>query len=611
MSAQMAHGLFCLVLLKLIVPVPAAWFWWPSVERALPTAARFTAWVRQDEAPPAAVATPTAPVSVPVPMPLPAQIELPTTGDVGASLADVSNPQPTVIVAPPAPPERTVPATAPPLAGASVSVLSLQAMLMLGWSLIVVLLLVRFHRAILMTRRMVRDAVPLSPDCLPIDVDSLGRAVGLRGSVRWVVNFDLNSPAVAGLVHPAVVLPPDLSDSLTPKQLSWVLLHELAHVRRGDLWVVVGQRVLQAFFFFHPAVHLANWLIDELREYACDDAALAASKTSRHVCGEGFLAIVERSVERSPVARPALGLFESRLLIRRRLIRILDEGRQVHARLSPRAAFGLLFLALLLLPFGWPRDVKAFPHDGASPPMDRISPAAAATPLPVGPREPASFRPGVIWHAEGRREARAEAGRGAVQQDGAAVLALAYSPDGSIMASAGDDAVVLLRNVDSGRLVGRLQGHGDAIACLAFSPDGKTLATGSYDRTIKLWDVSSGRAKQTLIGHTNWVFSVAFSPDGALLASAGHDKMVRLWDLASGRETAALAGHSASVRAVAFAPSKSARLLASAGADREVALWNLRDLSVRAVSRGTRGPFAQSRLRLTGPHLRPEARMAR
>ena len=129
----------------------------------------------------------------------------------------------------------------------------------------------------------------------------------LRGPVRWAVNFDLNSPAVGGLLRPAVILPPDLDESLSPKQLTWVLLHELAHVRRGDLWVVLVQRVLQAVFFFNPAVHLANWIIDELREYACDDAALAACKTSRRVCGEGFLAIVERSVERAPWRRRRSG----------------------------------------------------------------------------------------------------------------------------------------------------------------------------------------------------------------------------------------------------------------------------------------------------------------
>ncbi len=424
---------------------------------------------------------------------------------------------------------------------------------MLGWASIVAVLLARFLRATRTTRRLMREAVPLRPEWLPIDVQALPRALGLRTPVRWAVSHQLNSPAVGGLVRAAVIIPPDLSDSLTPKQLTWVLLHELAHVRRGDLWVVVVQRVVQAVFFFHPAVHLANWIIDELREYACDDVALAACKTSRRVCGEGFLAIVERSVEPVPAAVPVLALFDSRLLIRRRLIRILDNSRTVHARLSPGAALGLLLLALVVLPFGRPRDVSAAPDIHLRTLGNRaVAPRKPDPDLP----EPTSYRPGAVWHRQRQATGHRDTGNGEKPspEGRPVVLALAYSPDGSTLASAGDDAVVLLRDLASGRTIGRLEGHRDAISCLAFSPDGKTLATGSYDHTLKLWDVASGREKLELVGHTNWVFAVAFSPDGSSLASAGHDKTVRVWDAVTGRETSRLSGHTASVRSVAFAP---------------------------------------------------------
>ena len=116
--------------------------------------------------------------------------------------------------------------------------------------------------------------------------------------MRWAVSPQVTSPAVGGLLRPTIVMPPDLDDGLTAKQLNWILLHELAHIRRGDLWVVLIQRVVGAAFFFHPAVHLVNWAIDQLREYACDDVALAAAHASRHSCGEGFLD------HRRPVGRP-------------------------------------------------------------------------------------------------------------------------------------------------------------------------------------------------------------------------------------------------------------------------------------------------------------------
>ena len=69
---------------------------------------------------------------------------------------------------------------------------------------------------------------------------------------------------------------------------------------------------------------------------------------------------------------------------------------------------------------------------------------------------------------------------------------------------------------------------------MAFSPDGTKLASGSADKTIRLWDVSSGKAiGEPFQGLSDWVRSVAFSPDGTKLASGSVDKTIRLWDVSS------------------------------------------------------------------------------
>ena len=80
----------------------------------------------------------------------------------------------------------------------------------------------------------------------------------------------------------------------------------------------------------------------------------------------------------------------------------------------------------------------------------------------------------------------------------------------------------------------QLPGHTDAVNAVAFGPDGELLASASNDRTVRLWEVESGKQRgEPLTGHTDAVFGVAFSPDGELLASA--NKTVRLWGVATGK----------------------------------------------------------------------------
>src|SRR5262249_20891809 len=116
-------------------------------------------------------------------------------------------------------------------------------------------------------------------------------------------------------------------------------------------------------------------------------------------------------------------------------------------------------------------------------------------------------------------------------------------------------------------------GHTSGVMSIAFSPEGSTLASGSSDTTVRLWDVATGRALRAFAGHTSGVMSIAFSPEGSILASGSDDTTVRLWDVATGRALRALEGHTNVVRSVAFSPEGST--LASGSADNTVRLWHI------------------------------------
>src|SRR5437762_351650 len=123
----------------------------------------------------------------------------------------------------------------------------------------------------------------------------------------------------------------------------------------------------------------------------------------------------------------------------------------------------------------------------------------------------------------------------------------------------------------AGPEVRKLQGHGGSVLAVAFAPDGKVLASCSRDTTIKLWDPASGELTRTLTEHTGDVYTVAFSRKGDMLASGGKDKTIKLWDAKAARLIRTLEGHTDIVRSVAFAHDD--KTLASVGVDRTVRLW--------------------------------------
>jgi WD40 repeat protein len=96
--------------------------------------------------------------------------------------------------------------------------------------------------------------------------------------------------------------------------------------------------------------------------------------------------------------------------------------------------------------------------------------------------------------------------------------------------------------------------HTPGICGVAWSPDGSKLATASWDNTTNVWDVDTGRVLFTLSGHQTSVVSVAWSPDGSKLATASGDKTAKVWEAHSGHELFTLAGHQEAVDSVAWSP---------------------------------------------------------
>jgi WD40 repeat protein len=138
-----------------------------------------------------------------------------------------------------------------------------------------------------------------------------------------------------------------------------------------------------------------------------------------------------------------------------------------------------------------------------------------------------------------------------------AVLALSFSPNGSLLASGSGRASrggeIKLWNTTDGSLVRSIpQPHSDTVVSLAFSRDGSWLASGGTDRLAKMHELATGNTVRNFEGHTGHVLGVAWQANGRRLATAGADNVLKIWDVTSGEQQRTIGGLGREVTGVRF-----------------------------------------------------------
>ncbi|KAG8942894.1 hypothetical protein FRC03_002834, partial [Tulasnella sp. 419] len=153
-----------------------------------------------------------------------------------------------------------------------------------------------------------------------------------------------------------------------------------------------------------------------------------------------------------------------------------------------------------------------------------------------------------------------------------AIYAVAYSPDGVLIASGSDDKTIIVWDSRTGAQIHSLEGHSKEVLAVDFSADGSLIASGSNDRSVRIWSSITGTLVHTLDGHSDNVRAVSFSPIGNIVASGSLDKTVILWDSVTGSRIMILDGLSDSIWSVAFSPDGTK--IAAGSSDLSIIIWD-------------------------------------
>lgn len=151
---------------------------------------------------------------------------------------------------------------------------------------------------------------------------------------------------------------------------------------------------------------------------------------------------------------------------------------------------------------------------------------------------------------------------------------VAWSPDGSRIASAGSDKTVQVWEARTANPVLTYSRHAQEVLSVAWSPDSSRLVSTDSEHIARVWQAQTGQHMLTYLGHADQVWTAAWSPDGALIASAGGDKTVQVWEAATGERLLTYRQHKGTIDALAW--SSDGTQLASASDDRTVHIWQAR-----------------------------------
>jgi len=237
--------------------------------------------------------------------------------------------------------------TAP--ADSALTPLTWQAVLFVLWLVGVFAFLVVLVQRVRFVRDLIAVSSPAKKELLDL-LEQCRQQIGVRWDIRLRISDTIPSPAVCGFFRPTVLIPTPLVEKLSPEGLRATLIHELAHIKRGDLWVNSVQTFLQVIYFYNPFVWFANSIIRRICEEAVDETVLVVLGGQAKNYSNTLIDIGEMAFWRADLGLRLIGVAESKKALQWRIRHMLNRPIPKSAKIGVLGTIVIIVIAAVLLP---------------------------------------------------------------------------------------------------------------------------------------------------------------------------------------------------------------------------------------------------------------------
>jgi ankyrin repeat protein/beta-lactamase regulating signal transducer with metallopeptidase domain len=246
--------------------------------------------------------------------------------------------------------ETPLPASKPvSLPVVSMSQIKWQGVVFLVWLAVVIAMVVLLLHRTLFVRRLVAQAKKAN-DSMSYTLAQCCKSMGIRSKVGLRISTNAMSPAVCRLLRPVILLSQNIISRLDKGQLRIVLMHELAHLKRFDLWINFGQTFLQIVYFYNPLLWLANAIIRRTREQAVDEAVLVAMGEEAQEYLDTLVNVAKLAFIGPTLSLRLIGVVESKSLFEWRIRTMLSRPIPKSSKLGILGTIVVVVVAAVLLP---------------------------------------------------------------------------------------------------------------------------------------------------------------------------------------------------------------------------------------------------------------------